>query len=329
MPSRIIKESVCTSTTLDGISAEAERLFYRLIVQCDDYGRMDGRLAVIASKCFPLKRTLTEADVGRWMDELSRADLLHAYAVDSRPYLQIATWARHQQIRAEKSKFPEMPKNAMPLVFLPSPSFLPSIDINRAQIPSYSYSDSYSYSESKTKTESSSSSSSSPSPSSSASSSSATGEERMMMMTDLFSRNVKSPVTDAERTILSQLAREAGDDLVSLAIMEGARHAARNVKYIERIVRNWLAQGVTTLEQAKENIAGWEGKKREREKELAHPAAPTPPRARLPGKEVAEHRYGQREYKNGELDHLLVDIMSADPATFFKKPPASQHGSAK
>lgn len=43
MPNRILKESITTSETLDSLSAEEERLFYRLLVICDDYGR--GRVA--------------------------------------------------------------------------------------------------------------------------------------------------------------------------------------------------------------------------------------------------------------------------------------------
>ena len=35
MPSRILKESICTSESLAYLSAEAEVLFYRLIVKAD------------------------------------------------------------------------------------------------------------------------------------------------------------------------------------------------------------------------------------------------------------------------------------------------------
>ena len=38
MPSRILKESICTSESLAHLSAEAEVLFYRLIVKVDDFG---------------------------------------------------------------------------------------------------------------------------------------------------------------------------------------------------------------------------------------------------------------------------------------------------
>ena len=42
MPSRIIKESITTSESLDGISDEAERFFWRLVVKADDFGLYHG-----------------------------------------------------------------------------------------------------------------------------------------------------------------------------------------------------------------------------------------------------------------------------------------------
>lgn len=45
MPNRMIKESICTSETLAQLTPEEERLFYRLLVNADDFGRFDGRAA--------------------------------------------------------------------------------------------------------------------------------------------------------------------------------------------------------------------------------------------------------------------------------------------
>ena len=59
MPNRIIKESICTSDSIDSLSWFEEVLFYRLIVNCDDYGRFDGRPSIIKSRLFPLKENLT------------------------------------------------------------------------------------------------------------------------------------------------------------------------------------------------------------------------------------------------------------------------------
>ena len=114
MPNRILKESICISETIDGVSAEAERFFYRLLVQCDDYGRMDGRASVLRARCFPLKLdTVTEKHIEAWLKELIAVDLLWLYQVEGKTYIQVTTWERHQQKRAKYSKYPDHPVRDM------------------------------------------------------------------------------------------------------------------------------------------------------------------------------------------------------------------------
>lgn len=105
MPNRIIKESICTSDTVDALTWFEEVLFYRLIVNCDDYGRYDARPAIIRGKLFPLK-DVTVKQVNEAIIKLSTVGIAKLYEVDGRPYLQLCTWADHQSIRAKKSKFP-------------------------------------------------------------------------------------------------------------------------------------------------------------------------------------------------------------------------------
>ena len=59
MPNRIIKESIRTSNSINELNWFEECLFYRLIVSCDDFGRFDGRPAIIKGTCFPLKENVT------------------------------------------------------------------------------------------------------------------------------------------------------------------------------------------------------------------------------------------------------------------------------
>lgn len=105
MPNRIIKESIRTSESVNSLSWFEEVLFYRLIVSCDDYGRFDGRPAIIKGTCFPLK-DVTVKDIQASLDKLVAAGLAVHYTVEEKPYLQLSTWERHQTIRAKKSKYP-------------------------------------------------------------------------------------------------------------------------------------------------------------------------------------------------------------------------------
>lgn len=106
MSNRILKESICTSDTINALSLFDEVVFYRLIVNCDDYGRFDGRAPIIKSRLFPLKSDLSEREIESAVERLSKAGLLILYKSGGKPYIQLVTWDRHQQIRAKRSKYP-------------------------------------------------------------------------------------------------------------------------------------------------------------------------------------------------------------------------------
>ncbi len=105
MPNRIIKESICTSEQIDKLSAFAETTFYRLIVNADDFGRMDGRVAVLRARLFPLK-DVRNSQIEDALQELASVELVNTYSVDGKPFVRLSGWDRHQQIRAKKSKYP-------------------------------------------------------------------------------------------------------------------------------------------------------------------------------------------------------------------------------
>ena len=107
MPNRIIKESICTSENIDQLSAFQETFFYRLIVNCDDYGRMDGRPKVLSSRLFPL-RDIKLSQITEAMNALLAAELIILYEKDGHVYIQMKTWDHHQTIRAKKSKYPDI-----------------------------------------------------------------------------------------------------------------------------------------------------------------------------------------------------------------------------
>lgn len=106
MPNRILKDSICVSDDINKLSWFAEVLFYRLMVNCDDFGLYDGRPAIIKNKLFPLKENLTIATVQEAITKLASVGLVMPYKVSGRPYLSLPTWNKHQQIRAARPRYP-------------------------------------------------------------------------------------------------------------------------------------------------------------------------------------------------------------------------------
>lgn len=115
MPNRILKESICTSDSIDTLTWFEEVLFYRLIVNCDDYGRFDGRISVIKNRLFPLKENISAQSVEDAVERLAAVGLVSLYEVDGKPFIQLPTWENHQTVRAKKSKYPPFDSNSKAL----------------------------------------------------------------------------------------------------------------------------------------------------------------------------------------------------------------------
>ena len=107
MPNRILKESITTSCEIDQLDPKEEVFFYRLIVICDDFGRMDARPEILRAKCFPLRVDKVKTkDIASWITKLRDVGLIHLYQVDDKQYLELVKWGKHQQRRAKHSKYP-------------------------------------------------------------------------------------------------------------------------------------------------------------------------------------------------------------------------------
>lgn len=111
MSNRIIKESVTSSDTINGLSDAEESTFYRLLTVCDDYGRFDARPEILAGRLYPLRlHEVTPDVIKNRFKKLQEVGLLFIYEVNGREYLQITKWAKHQSIRAKASKYPNPPE---------------------------------------------------------------------------------------------------------------------------------------------------------------------------------------------------------------------------
>jgi hypothetical protein len=105
MPNRLLKEGIVDSSAIDGLTPEEEVFFYRLLVVADDFGRMDARLPILKSRCFPLKDSVKIEKLDNWLQSIVRQGLAIRYQVEEKPYLQILKW--EQRVRS-KSKYPSV-----------------------------------------------------------------------------------------------------------------------------------------------------------------------------------------------------------------------------
>jgi len=106
MPNRIIKESIRTSDTLNQLSWFEEVCWYRLIVSCDDYGRMDARPAILRATMFPLNESVTTKSLMSALDKMASIGLVVPYEVNGKPYVYLSSWGEHQRVRDSKEKYP-------------------------------------------------------------------------------------------------------------------------------------------------------------------------------------------------------------------------------
>lgn len=93
------------SQKFDGISAESERLFVRLIMKADDFGRYYAETRLLKAHCFPLSDKLRTNDLDRWLNDLSTRQLILRYETRGRKYLAIVNYG--QRLKQSRAKFPQ------------------------------------------------------------------------------------------------------------------------------------------------------------------------------------------------------------------------------
>ena len=111
MPNRIIKESIRTSKSVNGMSDFEFRLWVHLITYVDDYGRGSADPELLKGFVFPRRKSVTESAIAKTLSALATTGLIRLYEVDGEPYLCFPNWAEHQRIQTKKSKFPAPDEN--------------------------------------------------------------------------------------------------------------------------------------------------------------------------------------------------------------------------
>lgn len=105
MPTRYLKPGICDSEHINRCTPIVECLFYRLLVNVDDFGRLDARPAVIRAKCFPLKE-ITLDGIQEYLSELQQSGLIQLYESDCCVYLQMCKWDNIPRSRESKCPAP-------------------------------------------------------------------------------------------------------------------------------------------------------------------------------------------------------------------------------
>lgn len=105
MPNRIIREGILSSARVSALTAEAERLYTRLMLVVDDYGRIEADARLLVSKCFPLRsRDIRDDQLEKWLSETAAIGLVLLYQAGGKRYLQVQNFG--QRVRSA-SKCPD------------------------------------------------------------------------------------------------------------------------------------------------------------------------------------------------------------------------------
>ncbi|GAI21568.1 unnamed protein product, partial [marine sediment metagenome] len=86
---RMIYPQVATSLSIAGVSALAELLFWRILPQADDQGRLPGEPRQLKATVCPMREELTVDNIPELLTELEESKLIIHYSNVSTDYIQI------------------------------------------------------------------------------------------------------------------------------------------------------------------------------------------------------------------------------------------------
>lgn len=112
---RMVRAGILESDAVNSLGWASEVFYRRLHSVVDDFGRYDGRIAILRAKCYPLKLDhVSGADVEKWLHDCCRAGLVSAYEVKGKPYIIVHKFS--QRLRSKSSKYPD-PEEGQMLAF--------------------------------------------------------------------------------------------------------------------------------------------------------------------------------------------------------------------
>ena len=108
---RMIYPQIATSLSIAEVSMPAELLFWRILPQVDDQGRLPGDPRQLKAITCPLREELTPSNIPELLTELKNAGLIIHYSNSSTAYIQIVKWWDYQSAmrRVFPSQYPPPP----------------------------------------------------------------------------------------------------------------------------------------------------------------------------------------------------------------------------
>lgn len=261
MPNRIIKESICTSDNLNMLTPEQEVFFYRLMVNCDDFGRMDARPQILLAKCFPLRlHQVSVNDIECYLQALEEQELIILYEVENKPFLQITTWDKHQQKRAKHSKYPAPPSNDS------NSTDMISSDINcnhtQSNVPEKRESRNENTRNENTRNDNEKRQRETENEIEFDVSKLESGHCRDLITS--FEKEFGRPLSPFEIETLRSWLDDFSDELILYALKEAVLGQNRSFRYIQGILTRWKGEGVKCVQDVEEREKIFQAKKRSR-----------------------------------------------------------------
>ena len=105
---RMVYAKMCESNKFGKVSAEAERLWVRVLTRTDDNGNFHADPKLVRGFCLP-QFDYTLAQVKGWIDELAAVDLIAFYGSKSDSYIHVTGFTKYQKLRRDRTPFIEFP----------------------------------------------------------------------------------------------------------------------------------------------------------------------------------------------------------------------------
>ena len=103
MPNRVLRDWT-DSDRVNLLGAEAERLFVRIIMKADDFGRYFADAKRLKAFLFPLNDQVQEADIERWLAECGKIGVVRFYEADGKRFLEVIKFG--QRLRNMRNVYP-------------------------------------------------------------------------------------------------------------------------------------------------------------------------------------------------------------------------------